>query len=75
MAKTTIKVNHDNEELFCAYSKERIEIGEKYVVLEEEDCTGTVIVKEFKMEYAPSEDDLDEEPWICEDEGKAWPRR
>lgn len=55
-----IKINHDNENLWCAYSKERIEIGEKYVEVEE-DCLGEIIIKSYKIDCAPSEEDIEED--------------
>ncbi len=54
-----IKINHDNENLYCIYSKERIEIGEKYVEVEEE-FSDDVIVKTYKLENAPSDEDSDD---------------
>lgn len=55
-----ILTNWDNDELYCTYSKERIEIGEKYVLVDEE-CFGEVIEKPYKLENVPSEneDDID----------------
>lgn len=59
-----IKINHENENLWCTYSKERIEIGEKYVEVDEE-YAGEIIIKEYKLEYAPSEEDIEEdEPYL-----------
>lgn len=56
---TRIKINKDRDELFCIYSKERINIGERYVEIEEENY-GEVIVKSYKPEYAPTEDDFED---------------
>ena len=59
-----IFINHDNEDLWCCFSKERIE---KYAEIEE-DYLGEIIYKTYKLEYAPSENELeDEEPWISDD--------
>jgi len=57
-----VKTNFDNDDLWCVYSKEKIEIGKKYVEVQE-DCLSDIIVKTYKLEYAPSEDE-DEEPYI-----------
>lgn len=60
-----IKVNYENENLWCTYSKERIEIGEKYVEIKE-DCLGEIIIKSYKTEYAPTEEDEEDydEPYL-----------
>lgn len=61
-----IKINDYDEALYCAYSKQRIQIGEKYIVIEE-DYLGEEITKTYKMEYAPTEEEIeDEDPWICD---------
>ena len=62
--ETQIKINNSNDELFCTYSKERIHIGEKYVLVQEE-TYGEVVSKPYKLEAAPSEEDF-EEPYIGE---------
>jgi len=59
-----IKQNHDNIELYCIESKELIEIGEKYVEVEEE-YQGEIIIKTYKMQYCPT-DEEDEDPYIGE---------
>jgi len=56
-----VRVNKDNDELFCTYDKSRIEIGEKYAIVEEETYAG-IIEKPYKLENVPEE--VDEEPWI-----------
>jgi len=57
-----VKVNYNNDDLWCAYSKERIEIGEKYIEELERDSQGT-FTKTYKLEYAPIENE-DEDPFI-----------
>ena len=57
--KVQIKINYDNDELYCIYSKERIEIGEKYVVVYEE-YQEDIIEKTYKLEYAPTDEELEE---------------
>jgi len=56
-----ILTNWNNEELYCTYSKERIEIGQKYVLVEEE-CMGEIIEKPYNLENVPSENE-DEIEW------------
>ena len=57
-----ILTNIDNDELYCTYSKERIEVGQKYALVDEE-CMGEVIEKPYKLENIPSENE-DEIDWI-----------
>ena len=64
--KTVIKINHENEALFCNYSKERIQIGEKYAVVEEL-YIDEIISKPYKLENAPEENDSDD-VWISPEE-------
>lgn len=45
-----VKINEDNNELYCHYSKEIIPIGEAYVEVEEY-CLGEQITKIYKKEY------------------------
>lgn len=65
MSKTRIKVNLNQDDLFCVYSKERIQINEKYVEVTEQ-YLGEEITQSYKLDCCPTEDDLDEdsEPWI-----------
>jgi len=44
-----IKINYNNDDLWCLDSKERIEIDEKYVEINE-DYQGDVFVKTYKYE-------------------------
>jgi hypothetical protein len=55
-----IKINHVNDDLWCVESKERIAIGEKYVEIIDDDD----IIKTYKLENAPSDDD--EDLWLGE---------
>lgn len=56
-----IKTNFDEKSLYCIYSKELIEIGEKYVeVINPEDADD---IKTYKLENAPSENEADE-PYV-----------
>ncbi len=45
-----IRINHNNNDLWCLYSKEQIEIDEKYIELIE-DCLGDDIIKTYKYWY------------------------
>jgi len=51
-----ILTNWNNDELWCTYSKERIQIGEKFVMMNDE-AYGEVIEKPYKMKYVPSENE------------------
>jgi hypothetical protein len=53
-----VKINYNNDELYCLYSKERIQIGEKYIEVKEKDSEGTYI-KTYKLENYPVEDEED----------------
>lgn len=46
-----VKINDYNDDLWCNYSKEKIEIGEAYIEVIE-DCLGDKIKKAYKKEYA-----------------------
>ncbi len=45
-----IKINYDNDDLWCVYSKERIQIGAKYVIVGINELT-------YKLENAPVENE------------------
>jgi len=45
-----IRINHNDEQLYCIYSKESIEIGEKYIEIVE-DYLGEEIIKTYKYWY------------------------
>jgi hypothetical protein len=64
----TIKVryNDENEELFCTFSKERIQLGEKYAILLTQMYSGEVEELVYKLENLPCEDEFedDEQPFI-----------
>ena len=47
--KMKIKINNDNDNLWCLYLKERIEIGDKYIEVVEE-CLGETIIKTYSYE-------------------------
>ena len=51
------RINYKNENLWCIYSKEKIEIGEEYILLIEY-CYSERLEKCYKLEY---KDFIDEE--------------
>ena len=64
----TIKVRYNDadEELFCTYSKERIQLGEKYAIHLTQMYSGEVEELVYKLENLPCEDEFedDEQPFI-----------
>lgn len=61
-----IKINHNDEDLWCIYSKERIEVGEKYAILEEETYDGESIEKVYKLDCVPTDDEENLDIYIGE---------
>ena len=57
--KLKIKYNEDNENLYCTGCKRLINLGEKYI-LSQEDYLGEIIEKAYSWECAPEdpEDDI-----------------
>lgn len=45
-----VKINYNNDKLYCVYDKEPIEIDEKYIQVIEE-CLGEEIVKVYRYTY------------------------
>ncbi len=58
-----IRINHDDENLYCLYSKEPIEIGEKFIEVEDKEYG---YLRVYKLEYAPVVEEDEEEPYIGE---------
>ena len=56
-----VKFNDSNEELFCTFSKERIQLGEKYALLVEQMYDGEIIELPYKLENLPDESEFDSE--------------
>lgn len=50
MINLTIQSNKANNKLFCIYSKDRIEIGERYITVYE-NYLGEIIEKYYKLEH------------------------
>jgi hypothetical protein len=60
-----VRFNDSDEELFCTFSKERIQLGEKYAILLTQLYSGEVESLVYKLENLPAEDEYeDEEPFI-----------
>ena len=61
-----VRFNDSDEELFCTFSKERIQLGEKYAILLTQLYSGEVESLVYKLENLPAEDeyDDDEQPFI-----------
>lgn len=57
-----ILINFDDEDLWDSYSKERIVLGEKYILIEETDGDETIF-KAYKLENAPAENADVEDEW------------
>ena len=51
-----IKINEDNEDLYCVYCKDSIQIGQKFITIIEEDSSG-----EYEKHYHCSEECAPEE--------------
>jgi hypothetical protein len=49
-------INYDNNNLYCIYSKEKIEIGEEYAIVID-NYLGEEIKKTYKLEYIDCLDD------------------
>lgn len=56
-----IKYNDNDEELFCTFSKERIQLGEKYAILLTQLYSGEVEELVYKLENLPAEEEYNEE--------------
>jgi len=54
-----IKYNDNDEELFCTYSKERIQLGEKYAILLTQLYSGEVEELVYKLENLPAESEYE----------------
>jgi len=66
MINVKVRFNDENDELFCTYSKERIQIGEKYALLVVQMYDGTCDELPYKLENLPAEDEIEDfdEPFI-----------
>ena len=51
------KLNYDSEELYCIECKKRIEIGEKYIIVEEKIYGEQIVIKCYHPDCVPTEED------------------
>jgi hypothetical protein len=61
MIQVAVRYNDNNDELYCTYSKERIQIGEKFAYLIIEAYEGEVEKIPYKLENLPAEEDYNED--------------
>lgn len=55
-----IRTNEFDDELYCVYSKEKIALGEKYALVQEEIYNGEIVEKAYKLENVPPDEDEDD---------------
>lgn len=58
ICKMKVKINHDNEQLYCVGCKRLIELGEKYIIVQE-DYLGDLIEKVYCWECVPEDPEED----------------
>jgi len=61
MINISVRFNDDNEELFCVYSKERIQLGEKYAILYIQMYSGEMEELVYKLENLPLDSEINDE--------------
>jgi len=66
MLNVKIRYNDENEELFCVFDKQRIQLGEKYAILVTQMYDGSVEELVYRLENLPTENEYEdfEEPFI-----------
>lgn len=67
MLNVKIRYNDSNDELYCVFDKQRIQIGEKYAVLLTQMYDGTVEELVYRLENLPTDEeylDEDDEPFF-----------
>lgn len=52
-----VLINYDNDNLYCVECKEVIEIGEKYIIIEEEIYGDQIIEKPYHPDCVPLQDE------------------
>jgi len=60
--KVQIKINYENDELYCVECKGRIEINQKYILIFEQLYNNEIIEKKYHTSCVPEDE---EEPYIC----------
>lgn len=61
MINVEVKFNDSDNEIFCTFSKERIQFGEKYALLVEQMYDGEIIELPYKLENLPTCDEFEDE--------------
>jgi hypothetical protein len=61
MLTIKVKYNDNSDELYCTYSKERIQISEKYAILVTQMYDGSVEELPYKLENLPAYEEYSEE--------------
>jgi len=66
MLNVKIRYNDENEELFCCFDKQRIQLGEKFATVVIQMYDGSVEELVYRLENLPTEDEYedDEQPFI-----------
>jgi len=64
MITIRVRYNDENEELFCTFSKERIQLGEKYAILLTQMYSGEIEELVYKLENLPCEDEFEDEETV-----------
>lgn len=61
MITIKVKWNDDNDNLFCTFSKERINLGVKYALLVTQMYDGEIVELPYLLENLPCEDEFEDE--------------
>jgi len=61
MIMIEVRYNDSNDELYCAYDKTRIEIGEKFCYLLIQNYDGTIEKLPYHLENLPAREDYEED--------------
>jgi hypothetical protein len=65
MINVEVKINYENDELYCFNCKERIELTEKYIVIIEQLYDGEIIRKPVHLDcIEETYEDEEEQPFI-----------
>jgi len=66
MLNVKIRYNDENEELFCCFDKQRIQLGEKFATVIIQMYDGSVEELVYRLENLPCEDEYEdyEQPFI-----------
>jgi hypothetical protein len=61
MLNVKVYYNDSNDELYCVFDKERINIGEKYAVLYTQMYSGEVEKLVYRLENLPTQDEFEDD--------------